>query len=156
MKIFDLNVILYAANRSAKHHRTALAHWEAAMRSDAPVGLAWTVILGFLRLTTRPSVFRNPLTPEEAVQRVRRWLANPNVRIVGELEGHFEILAKLLAETGTGGNLTTDAHLAAIALSRGAILVSFDTDFARFHGLRWVNPLREDPSDGALKAGNAD
>ena len=115
------------------------------MRSDEPVGLAWIVILGFVRLTTRRAVHPNPLSTGEALRRVRRWLANPNVRIVGELEGHFEILARLLSETETGGNLTTDAHLASIALSRGATLVSFDNDFAQFRGLRWVNPLRDAP-----------
>lgn len=144
MKVFDLNVILYATNRSSEHHETALDQWEGAMRSDEPVGLAWVVILGFVRLTTHPAVFPSPLTPAEAIGRVRRWLANPNVRIVGELEQHFELLARLLSETGTGANLTTDAHLAALAISRGATLVSFDNDFARYRGLRWINPLRHD------------
>ena len=34
-----------------------------------------------------------------------------------------------------------EPHLAALAISHGAELVSCDTDFARFPKLRWRNPL---------------
>ena len=40
---------------------------------------------------------------------------------------------------GTAGNLTTDAHLAALAIEHQAELHSTDADFARFAGLRWRN-----------------
>ena len=143
MKIVDLNVLLYAINRSAKHHARARLCWEAALESDEPVGLAWVVILGFLRLTTRPSIFPRPLDTGQACDRVERWFANPNVRIVRETDEHRRHLRRLLEETGTAGNLTTDAHLAALALSHGATLVSFDNDFARFPRLRWINPLTD-------------
>ena len=143
MKIVDLNVLLYAINSSAKHHKKARCCWEAALGNDEPVGLAWTVILGFLRLTTRPSIFPRPLDVGEACKWVERWLARPNVRIVQESDEHMRFLRGLLEETGAAGNLTSDAHLAALALSHGATLVSFDNDFARFPRLRWINPLTD-------------
>jgi hypothetical protein len=52
-------------------------------------------------------------------------------------------------EAGTAGNLTTDAHLAALAIEHGAELHSTDTDFARFAKLRWVNLLQEWRDDGS-------
>lgn len=143
MKIVDLNVLLYAINRSAKHHEKARSCWEAALGRDEPVGLAWNVILGFLRLSTRPSIFPRPLDAGQACERVERWLARPNVRIVREADEHMRLLRGLLAETGAAGNLTSDAHLAALALSHGATLVSFDNDFARFPRLQWINPLTD-------------
>jgi predicted nucleic acid-binding protein len=56
-------------------------------------------------------------------------------------ERHAEILFDLLLEVGIAGNLTYDAHLAALAIEYQAELVSADTDFGRFPGLRWFNPL---------------
>lgn len=78
-----------------------------------------------------------------------RWLARPNVRIVQEPEEHMRLLRGLLEETGAADNLTSDAHLAALALSHGATLLSFDNDFARFPRLQWINPLtdKELPQD---------
>jgi hypothetical protein len=37
--------------------------------------------------------------------------------------------------------LTTDAHLAALAIEYQAELASTDADLARFRGLRWFHPL---------------
>jgi predicted nucleic acid-binding protein len=47
------------------------------------------------------------------------------------------LLGALLIGAGTAGNLTTDAHLAAIAIEHGATLASFDRDFIRFAGLKF-------------------
>jgi hypothetical protein len=111
------------------------------MNADESIGLPWIVLLGFLRLTTHPRVFPNALGPEIAAQRVDRWLARDNVRVVREKDEHWATLSSLLRESGTAGNLTTDAHLAALAITHDAVLVSCDTDFARFRSLRWENPL---------------
>jgi predicted nucleic acid-binding protein len=48
----------------------------------------------------------------------------------------------LLERLGTAGNLTADAHLAALAIEYQAELHSTDADFSRFSGLRWRNPLK--------------
>lgn len=141
MKIVDLNVLLYAVNADAVQHAAARAWWERALNDDEPVGLAWIVLVGFLRIVTNPRVFPRPLAPEAAASKVDTWLSLENVQIVREKEDHWDTLRSLLAGVGTAGNLTSDAHLAALALSHDAVLVSCDADFARFKGLRRENPI---------------
>jgi uncharacterized protein len=142
VKIVDLNVLLYAVNSDAALHQRVRAWWEAAVNDEETIGLPWVVLLGFLRLTTNPRVFPRPLAPDAAAAKVDMWLAQDNIRIVSEKDDHWESLKTLLHQSGTAGNLTTDAHLAALALTHDAVLVSCDTDFTRFKGLRWENPLR--------------
>ena len=142
MTVVDLNVLLYAVNSSSRQHPVARAWLEAAIASHEPTGLAWTVLLGFVRLTTRPGILPRPLGVEDAGEVISDWLAQPGVRLVTETDEHWLHLCRLLVSSGTGGNLTSDAHLAALAISHGATLVSFDHDFARFPGLHWLNPDR--------------
>lgn len=141
MKLIDLNILLYAVNEDAAHHGPVLAWWEKAINGDEPLGLPWIVLLGFLRIATNPDIFPRPLDPETAISKVDAWLSLDSTRLLREKDEHWDILRSLLAETGTAANLVTDAHLAAFAISHGAVLVSCDTDFARFRGLRWENPL---------------
>jgi toxin-antitoxin system PIN domain toxin len=142
VKIVDLNVLLYAINRDSAHHEVVRTWWDSALNADEPIGLAWTVLLGFLRLATHPRVFPRPLEPAEAFERVEAWLRHSNVRVVPEGDEHWRMLRELLGGSGTAGNLTTDAHLASLAIAHGATLVSCDADFARFTALRWENPVR--------------
>jgi toxin-antitoxin system PIN domain toxin len=142
VKIVDLNVLLYAVNSDAALHQRLRAWWEAAVNDEETIGLPWVVLLGFLRLTTNSRVFPRPLAPDAAAAKVDRWLAQDNIRIVSEKDDHWKSLKTLLHQSGTAGNLTTDAHLAALALTHDAVLVSCDADFTRFKGLRWENPLR--------------
>jgi len=139
--IVDLNLLVYAVNRDVPHHRAARAWWEERLAGREPVGLSWTVVLGFLRLTTHPSVMPRPLTPEQALAVVDGWLEQPCVRLTEPTERHWGILEDMLAPLGTAGNLTSDAHLAALAVEHGATLCSTDGDFGRFPHLRWKNPL---------------
>lgn len=141
MKIVDLNVLLYAANSDATHHERLRTWWETAINDEETVGLPWIVLLGFLRLSTSARVFPRPLLPDVAAAKIDTWLALHNVRVVREKDDHWERLETLIRETGTAGNLTTDAHLATLAITHDAVLVSCDNDFARFKGLRWENPL---------------
>ncbi len=141
MRIVDLNILLYAVNKVAARHAAARAWWEKVLNEEEPVGLAWMVLLGFLRIATNPRIFPRPLSPEAAAAKVDTWLSVENVHIVHEKDDHWETLKSLLEGAGTAGNLTTDAHLAALALSYDAVLVSCDADFARFKGLRRLNPL---------------
>ncbi|HET7038394.1 MAG TPA: type II toxin-antitoxin system VapC family toxin [Gemmatimonadales bacterium] len=141
MRLVDLNILLYAVNRDSAQHARAKAWLDRTLTDDRPVALPWVVLLGFLRVTTSARVFPEPLRPTEAMAVVDGWLARPPVIPLAPGEGHWSILRELLAESGTAGNLTTDAHLAALALEHGAELCSTDADFARFRRLRWVNPL---------------
>jgi toxin-antitoxin system PIN domain toxin len=142
VKIVDLNVLLYAVNSDAAPHARVREWWEAAVNGEETLGLPWIVVLGFLRLTTSQRVFPLPLAPEAAAARLDAWLGEPNVKIVAERDGHWQMLKALLHASGTAGNLTTDAHLAALAMSYDAVLVSCDADFNRYKGLRLENPLR--------------
>jgi len=141
VKLIDLNILLYAVNENAAHHEAVRSWWEEAINADEPLGLPWVVLLGFLRLATNPDVFPRPLDPATAMGKIDAWLNLENTRLLCEKDGHWDILRSLLSEAGTAANLVTDAHLAALAISHGAVLVSCDNDFARFRGLRWENPL---------------
>jgi len=141
VKIVDLNVLLYAVNSDAAQHERAREWWEKAVNDEETVGLAWVVLLGFLRVSSNPRVLPRPLAPEAACAKVDTWLSLENIRVVRETDNHWQTQKPLLRESGSAGNLTTDAHLAALALTHDAAIVSCDTDFARFKGLRWENPL---------------
>jgi toxin-antitoxin system PIN domain toxin len=105
------------------------------------VGLAWAAVLGFIRITTHRQVLANPLPVTTACAHARAWLAQPYVVMLDPGPRHAEIVFGLLESLGTAANLTTDAHLAALAIEYQAELHSTDADFARFSGLRWMNPL---------------
>ena len=141
MKVIDLNLLLYAVNRDSPRHSDAKTWLQEAISGEERIALAWTVILGFLRLTTSPRVFEHPLSGEDALRTVDAWLSQPSVSPLEPGDGHWGILRELLLDAGTAGNLTTDAHLAALAIEHGAELCSTDADFARFKRLLRTNPL---------------
>jgi uncharacterized protein len=141
VRLLDLNLLLYALDRSSPWHDRARPWVEQALGGTDTIGLAWTVLLGFIRLSTRAAVFTNPLTADEALDVVDGWLVQPAVTVLDPTERHASVLRSLLSPLGTAGNLTSDAHLAALAIEHGAVLCSTDTDFSRFPGLRWENPL---------------
>jgi uncharacterized protein len=99
-------------------------------------------MLGFVRITTNRKIVARPLTVEAVTQRLEDWLALPHVHIAAPSDSHFARLRAQLERLGTAGNLTTDAHLAVLAMERGYVLYSTDSDFARLPGLRWVNPCK--------------
>lgn len=140
MKLVDLNVLIYATDTAAKHHERSSEWLDTAMRGTETVGLPTAVTVGFIRLTTNPRVMREPLDPSIAVDFVRHWLARPNVTVPQPTARHYDVMRELLVATGTGGNLVTDAHLAALAIEHGAELCTFDADFTRFPGLVTVTP----------------
>ena len=142
MKLIDANLLLYAVNKDAPLHAKAKAWLETTLSGRETVAFSWNVILAFVRLTTRPGLFRNALSPERAIDLVAAWLDQPSATVVHPGPRHLPILRGLLTSLGTGGNLTSDAHLAALAIEQNAELCSCDADFARFAGLDWRNPLR--------------
>ena len=142
MRIVDLNVLLYAVDTTAPHHESVGPYWTDLLNGDETVGLPWVVVSGFLRLTTSPRVSPRPFTAEAACRRVDEWFALDVVTVSLEKPGHWGVLRRLIGATGTAANLVTDAHIAAIALTHDASVVSCDRDFERFAGLRVDNPLR--------------
>lgn len=141
MIVPDVNLLLYATITAFPQHKAAHSWWEETINSSADIGLAAPAIFGFVRIATNPRILNPPLTVEAATGHVSAWLGQPNVITLTPGPRHLEIAFDLLRGAGTGGNLTTDAQLAALAIEHNAEMHSNDTDFARFPGLRWVNPL---------------
>lgn len=141
MILVDANLLIYAHVRTFAQHERAREWLDARLNGTAPVGLPWTSLLAFLRLTTNRRVFERPEPISEAWRQVLAWLAAERVWIPQPTERHREILGELLAGPGVHANLVQDAHLAALAIEHGLILCSTDGDFARFAGVRWENPL---------------
>jgi uncharacterized protein len=137
----DINLLIYAYDAASPFHRNAAEWWTSCLSETAPVGLPWLVILGFIRIATNARSFADPLTAEEALTHVASWLERPNVRIVDPGPRHAELLFGFLRTEGKAGNLTGDAHLAALAIESRAIIHTADTDFLRFSGVRCHNPL---------------
>lgn len=137
----DLNLLVYAVDRRSPAHRATVQWWNGLLSGNETVGFSWTVLLGFVRLTTNRNVMLSPLSPGDALDYVDRWLALPVTTVIEPTTGHARVLRDLLAQVGTGGNLVSDAHLAALAIEHGGELCSADRDFGRFPGLRWTNPL---------------
>lgn len=135
MKLPDVNVLLHATNSASREHRQARDWLTSAINAAAGVGFTWSALLAFLRLSTRRGIFESPLAVEHAIVTVAEWLQAPRVTVLQPAERHWAILSRLLVGAGTAGNLTSDAHLAAIAIEHGATLASYDRDFERFAGL---------------------
>lgn len=142
MILIDVNLLIHAHDAGSPDHEAARKWWDAALAGDEPVGLPWVTVLGFIRITTSRSILRNPLPVEDAISRVEEWLSLSHVSILQPTSTHATAVFELLRGIGTAGNLTTDAHLAALAIEHGCTLYSTDSDFARFPGLKWRNPLK--------------
>lgn len=141
MILLDANLLIYAINQDLPQHGLAKTWLENALSDSVVVGIPLVSLMAFLRICTNFRVFARPLTPESAVAYVDEWLDQPVVRLVVPGAGHWAILRNLLLQTGMAGNLTTDAHIAALALEHGYTVYSADNDFRRFPGLKHVNPL---------------
>jgi len=137
MTLPDVNVLLFATNQRARQHLVAKAWLDAALDGNERVGLAWITLLGFLRISTKPGIFPNPLTVAQASDFVKELLHSSATDVITPSQDHALTLTRLLKDVGTAGNLVTDTHLAALAIENGAELVTFDRDFGRFAGLRW-------------------
>lgn len=142
MILLDANILLYAYDRTSPRHDAARTWLEGALSSDEEaVGFPLVTLVAFLRIVTNPAVYRGPLSPSRAIDIVESWLARPNASIVHPSDRHWSILAGVAARGQARGPLLVDAHIAALAIERGATLATTDRDFARFEGLRFRDPL---------------
>jgi toxin-antitoxin system PIN domain toxin len=142
MIVPDINLLIYAYDASSPWHERAKNWWVKCLSGTESIGIAWIVALGFIKLWTSVRVFRNPMTVDQACRHVESWLARSMVHILQPGSRHAELAFALLRAEGAGGNLTTDAHLAALAIEANATVHTTDADFARFAAVKWINPLR--------------
>ncbi|MDE2640963.1 MAG: type II toxin-antitoxin system VapC family toxin [Chloroflexota bacterium] len=141
MIVPDLNLLIYAHNEAEPRHVPARRWWEDLVNGTERVGVPWVVTTGFVRLLTQRGVRADPATPEQVLDYVQEWFSFPHVVPLNPGVEHLTLIRRALAATGAGGNLVTDAHIAALAIEYQAEVHSNDADFARFPGLRWRNPL---------------
>jgi toxin-antitoxin system PIN domain toxin len=140
--LIDTNILIYAFINLFPNHRRAQDWLNQVLDGTDRVGLPWASLLGFLRVATNPRVFSKAPPVADAWAQVVAWLQSDTAWVPEPTERHSSVLGELLALPGIHGNLIPDAHLAALAIEHGLTLCSTDGDFARFPGLRWINPLQ--------------
>ncbi|HYY31729.1 MAG TPA: TA system VapC family ribonuclease toxin [Chthoniobacterales bacterium] len=143
MIVPDANVLIYAYDRTSDLHRAARRWWESVLSGSEPIGIPWVVILAFVRLVTHPVLCENPMTIAQARQAVEFWFGVDQVQLLAPGPATFDCFFDLLQQAGTGGNLSTDAMIAALAIEHGGSVYSTDRDFSRFPKVRWQNPLAD-------------
>ena len=141
MILVDANLLVYAANQAAPEHERARPWLDAHLSGTARVGLPWPSLLAFVRLVSNPAIMRVPVTPRDAWQQVKEWLASDAAWVPLPGTRHVDVLEALLEDPMITSRLVPDAHLAALAIEHGLTLCSTDGDFARFRSLKWENPL---------------
>ena len=141
MILVDSNLLIYSATDCPE--RPMAQTWlDGTINSGTRVGMPWASLLAFTRLVINHRLHKRPYRTHEAVEQIDWWLACPNVWIPEPTVHHMSYFAQTLKDISGDASLTNDAHLAALALEHGLTVYSSDTDFARFNGLKWVNPLK--------------
>jgi toxin-antitoxin system PIN domain toxin len=143
MIVLDVNLLIYAYDTTCKEHKKALAWVDEVFSGDEIIGLPWQTISAFLRILTYPGVIGERFSMEHALAIVDQWMEMPHVRTMPPGEAYWRLFREMLVMGDVRGKLTTDAALAATTIEYGSILYTNNRDFARFPGLRWVNPLLE-------------
>jgi len=140
--IVDANLLLYAHDALSERHDAARRWLETVLSEEHDVRFALATLLAFIRIGSDPRVFERPLAIEEAVGIVGSWLARANVSMAAPGDRHWTVLADVARDGQARGPRAMDAHLAALAIEHGALLMTTDRGFSRFLGLRFRDPLR--------------
>lgn len=143
MTILDVNILIYAYHADTPHHAVSAAWMERALTGPDLVGIPLPVVWAFLRISTSPRVWPNPMTAPEAFRIMKELLALPGVILIEPGPRHIEILEALVTNCGATGPMVSDAVIAALAIEHGAVLATTDRDFRRFDNLRLINPLSD-------------
>jgi hypothetical protein len=143
MLLPDVNVLIYAHREDSTVEHPAYAAWITGLATgDEPFALSVLALAGLVRITTNPRVFRRPSTLDEVFAFTGELLARPTARVLAPGPRHLEIFEALCRRSGATAKLSADAQHAAVAIEHGCTLVTTDSDFDRFAGLRWRHPLR--------------
>jgi toxin-antitoxin system PIN domain toxin len=139
----DVNLLLYASDRSSARHEAARTFLESCAAGPDLLCLAWPTLMSYLRIATHPRIFSAPLSPDEAFGNIGALLALPHVRAISELNGFADAYRHVTGDLVVRGNLVPDAHLAAVLFQHGVrTLYSSDRDFGKFATLEVRDPFR--------------
>jgi toxin-antitoxin system PIN domain toxin len=142
----DVNVLIYAHRSDACADHGSYAEWLTGLATGfEPFALSSLALVSVVRVVTNPRIFSRPSTHEEVFDFIGELVARPNARVVHPGPNHLEIFEDLCRRSKAAGKLVADAHHAAVAVEHGCTLVTTDSDFDRFPGLRWRHPLRQHP-----------
>jgi len=138
--IVDANIVIYAHYTASPNFQRCKAWLESALNGSEQIGFPWQTILAFVRIITNTRVFERAMSNAEASEAVDAWLACPTALIVEPGQQFWTILKEQMAAAQVTGVLVSDAALASLAIERGARLCTLDRDFARFRGLKVIEP----------------
>ena len=141
MIVLNVNILLYAYGAASPRHKEARDWLEKVFSGGEIVGLPWQTLAAFIRIVTNPRLPGFRRSAEEASRVVDQWLEQPNVRVLVSGDQHWTLFRRMIIEGQASGPLVSDAQLAALTIEYGGVLHTTNRDFARFPGLRWVNPL---------------
>ena len=139
----DVNVLVLAHRSDQRDHEAMRAWLVDEVSSERPFALADVAVAGFLRIVTNPRIFQVPTDLRTAVAFVDGLADQPACMPVAAGPRHWPIFREVLNAADARANLVPDAHLAAIATEHGATIATRDRGFARFVGVRWIDPLDE-------------
>ncbi|MDE0077280.1 MAG: PIN domain-containing protein [Caldilineaceae bacterium] len=142
MIVPDVNLLVYAYHENDPNHVAAKFWWEGLVNGVETIGMPWAVSMGFVRIMLNPKVLSTPMSQSEAIEYVERWFEHDHINPIDPGIKHLALFQQILNASGGSPNLVPDAHIAALALERQAIVHSNDSDFSRFPGLQWHNPLQ--------------
>ena len=140
MTLADVNVLVYAFRTDAERHRQSFDWLARVISSGEPFAINRLALSAMVRITTNRRIHKTPSSLEDAFGFCDDLLANENCRLIEPGPSHWNIFRKLCVETNTTGPTTTDAWYAALAIEHACEFITYDSDFARFPGLRWRRP----------------
>ena|SRR5438105_14415135 len=139
----DTNILIYASNSRSPLREAASRFLHEATTGIDLLFLAWSVIFGYLRIVTHPSILGEPLHPDEARRNIDDLLAFPNVRLLPEGPDLWQTYSSVSKEVIVRGDFVSDAHLAATLRHHGvSVLYTNDSDFRKFRFLEVRNPFQ--------------
>jgi uncharacterized protein len=139
--VVDANLLLYAYGESSPYHSKARTWLEATLSGADLVAFPWQTLAAFVRIATDPRVPGYRRSGHEVLRVINEWLEQPVVRVLAPGDHYWQIFQQMVMEGQAAGRLVSDAEIAALTIESGGVLHTSDRDFARFPGLRWVNPL---------------
>jgi uncharacterized protein len=137
----DVNILIYAHRLESPDHERYAAWLTQLAEGPEPFAISELGASGFVRIVTNSRIWAEPTTTEDALEFIERLRQRPSARLLTHGPGSWEIFAQLCVVAKARGKLVADAYHAALAIEHGCELITADSDFGRFPGLRQRHPL---------------